>query len=186
MKALGDYIHNKGMKYAHYTVGWLLLRLSSPAVAFFVNDAKIMMLTSDMLLLLPLLLSYSCYLCYCTRTHTQAESVHTCEGFPASAGHEALDAATFAAWGVDYLKVDGCGDPGYYPVGYPAMGEALANASRPIEYSLVIYALQQHRSNTAASVSVIYILHCQITGVLRCNRMLICPGALHNCKRCPT
>ena len=46
------------------------------------------------------------------QAHYTAESPHTCEGFPASAGHEALDAATFAAWGVDYLKVDGCGDAG--------------------------------------------------------------------------
>ena len=33
----------------------------------------------------------------------------TCQGRPGSLGHEALDAATFAAWGVDYLKVDDCG-----------------------------------------------------------------------------
>ena len=39
-----------------------------------------------------------------------AESGHTCGGFPASLGHEVLDAQTFASWGVDYLKVDGCGD----------------------------------------------------------------------------
>lgn len=29
----------------------------------------------------------------------------TCAGYPASAGHEATDASTFAEWGVDYLKV---------------------------------------------------------------------------------
>ncbi len=28
----------------------------------------------------------------------------TCAGFPGSLGHEAEDAATFANWGVDYLK----------------------------------------------------------------------------------
>ena len=27
-----------------------------------------------------------------------AESTHTCGGYPASAGHEALDAKTFADW----------------------------------------------------------------------------------------
>ncbi|RAH86835.1 putative alpha-galactosidase [Aspergillus japonicus CBS 114.51] len=32
----------------------------------------------------------------------------TCGGYPGSYGHEALDAATFAAWGIDYLKLDGC------------------------------------------------------------------------------
>ena len=32
-----------------------------------------------------------------------AESPTTCAGYPASANHEQLDAATFADWGVDYL-----------------------------------------------------------------------------------
>ena len=35
-----------------------------------------------------------------------AESPLTCGGYPASADHEALDARTFAAWGVDYIKGD--------------------------------------------------------------------------------
>ena len=30
----------------------------------------------------------------------------TCEGYPASLGMELLDAVTYAAWGVDYLKYD--------------------------------------------------------------------------------
>jgi alpha-galactosidase len=53
MKALGDYMHSKGIKYALYT----------------------------------------------------AESPTTCAGYPASAGHEKIDAMTFASWGADYLKV---------------------------------------------------------------------------------
>ncbi|PLB54185.1 putative alpha-galactosidase A [Aspergillus steynii IBT 23096] len=32
----------------------------------------------------------------------------TCGGYPGSLGHEALDAQTFADWGVEYLKLDGC------------------------------------------------------------------------------
>lgn len=64
-----------------------------------------------------------------------AESTTTCGGYPASAGYEALDAQTFAEWGVDYLKVDGCGPAGYYPQGYKAMGVALENSGRDIEYS---------------------------------------------------
>jgi alpha-galactosidase len=32
----------------------------------------------------------------------------TCGGYPASIGNEALDAATFASWGIDYLKYDNC------------------------------------------------------------------------------
>lgn len=34
-----------------------------------------------------------------------AESATTCAGYPASKGHETVDADTFASWGVDYLKV---------------------------------------------------------------------------------
>jgi hypothetical protein len=41
-----------------------------------------------------------------------AESPSTCGGYPASATHEVLDAKQFMEWGVDYLKVDGCGNPG--------------------------------------------------------------------------
>jgi len=83
MKALGDYYHAKGIKYALYT----------------------------------------------------AESPTTCGGYPASANHELLDAKTFAEWGVDYMKVDGCGPADYYNHGYKAMGEALEESGRPIEYS---------------------------------------------------
>ena len=64
-----------------------------------------------------------------------AESPETCGGYPASANHETLDAETFAAWGVDYLKVDGCGDASYYEHGYAAMGAALEATGRPIVYS---------------------------------------------------
>lgn len=32
----------------------------------------------------------------------------TCAGYPGSRGHEAADAATWADWGVDYLKYDKC------------------------------------------------------------------------------
>jgi hypothetical protein len=83
MKALGDYYHSKGAKYALYT----------------------------------------------------AESPHTCGGYPASANHEMTDAQTFADWGVDYMKVDGCGPADYYDHGYKAMGAALEATGRPIEYS---------------------------------------------------
>ena len=64
-----------------------------------------------------------------------AESTATCGGWPASRGHEVLDAATFAAWGVQYLKADGCGDAAYYPVGYPLMGSALQDSGASIVYS---------------------------------------------------
>eukprot|EP01116_Phalansterium_solitarium_P006573 TRINITY_DN188_c0_g1_i1.p1 TRINITY_DN188_c0_g1~~TRINITY_DN188_c0_g1_i1.p1 ORF type:complete len:422 (+),score=159.08 TRINITY_DN188_c0_g1_i1:105-1370(+) len=64
-----------------------------------------------------------------------AESTTTCAGYPASKGYESVDANTFAAWGVDYLKVDGCGDNDYYPTGYPKMGAALRATGREIVYS---------------------------------------------------
>jgi alpha-N-acetylgalactosaminidase len=83
MKALGDYYHSKGIKYALYT----------------------------------------------------AESSTTCGGYPASKDYEMLDGKTFAEWGVDYMKVDGCGGPEYYDAGYKAMGAALQASGRPIEYS---------------------------------------------------
>merc|ERR1711871_1628444 len=64
-----------------------------------------------------------------------AESSTTCGGYPASAGNEELDAKTFASWGVDYLKVDGCGQLDYYRDGYRAMGKALRESGRDIVYS---------------------------------------------------
>ena len=33
---------------------------------------------------------------------------HTCAGFPGSKYYMQMDAETFASWGVDYLKLDGC------------------------------------------------------------------------------
>jgi len=64
-----------------------------------------------------------------------AESPTTCGGYPASANMETLDAQTFAEWGVDYMKVDGCGAPNYYEEGYKAMGAALEASGRDIVYS---------------------------------------------------
>lgn len=32
----------------------------------------------------------------------------TCAGYPGSLGYLDIDAKTFAEWGVDYLKLDGC------------------------------------------------------------------------------
>lgn len=64
-----------------------------------------------------------------------AESSTTCGGYPASKDHEELDAKTFAEWGVDYMKVDGCGSKDYYAHGYKAMGAALLASGRDIVYS---------------------------------------------------
>ncbi|WP_052398309.1 glycoside hydrolase family 27 protein [Streptomyces sp. NRRL F-5123] len=61
----------------------------------------------------------------------------TCAGYPGSLGHETTDAASFASWGVDYLKYDNCnnnGVPGQ--TRYTTMRDALAATGRPILYSL--------------------------------------------------
>lgn len=61
----------------------------------------------------------------------------TCGGRPGSEDHEEIDAATFAAWGVDYLKLDGCNNhaPDDFAHGYPKMGHALQASGRDIVYS---------------------------------------------------
>jgi len=60
----------------------------------------------------------------------------TCAGYPGSIGQADLDAQTFADWGVDYLKLDGCNvnasDLNY---GYPAFRKALNKTGRSIVYS---------------------------------------------------
>jgi len=84
MKALGDYMHSRGVRFGTY---------------------------SD-------------------------EGTLTCEHRPGSKGHEKIDADTFASWGVDYLKLDGCNNnrPGF-AIGYPAEGAALQASGRNITYS---------------------------------------------------
>ena len=62
----------------------------------------------------------------------------TCGHYPGTQGHEEIDAKTFADWGVDYLKLDGCnvvGGHAGYAAGYPKMGMALQNSGRDIVYS---------------------------------------------------
>ena len=64
------------------------------------------------------------------------EGTQTCGGFPGSEGYERLDADTFASWGVDYLKLDGCyNNKSGFVKGYPAMGAALQSSGRDIVYS---------------------------------------------------
>ena len=63
--------------------------------------------------------------------------MHTCAGYPASYDHEFVDAASFAEWGVDYLKYDYCFHPSTVPgkVLYKRMAVALANCGRDILFS---------------------------------------------------
>lgn len=67
----------------------------------------------------------------------------TCEplkenrGFPGGLNHEKQDAATFASWGVDYLKYDNCNNQKIDArQRYTAMAEALRESGRPIFFSI--------------------------------------------------
>jgi alpha-galactosidase len=61
----------------------------------------------------------------------------TCEKRPGSLDHELQDAKTYAAWGVDYVKVDWCHSEGLDPeVQYAKFRDALAQAGRPIVFSI--------------------------------------------------
>jgi alpha-galactosidase len=80
----------------------------------------------------------------------------TCENYEGSYGHEAQDARTYAAWGVDYLKYDLC-SMGQMMIAlgsmekaqsmeveaYRKMGAALRAAGRPILYSFCQYGFFQ-------------------------------------------
>ena len=63
---------------------------------------------------------------------------HTCEGYPASYGYEEIDAATFASWGVDFLKYDFCHTVAGSDASalYRRMGQALRSTGRDIVYSV--------------------------------------------------
>jgi alpha-galactosidase len=72
----------------------------------------------------------------------------TCGHRAGSEGHEVQDAATFASWGVDYLKYDNCPDPGPDPgpriqPQFQAMRDALDAASRPIVYSICAWSFYE-------------------------------------------
>ena len=63
----------------------------------------------------------------------------TCGGEVGSEGFEELDAATFAEWGVDYVKDDYCHAPTDREAAierYRLMGEALARSGRPIVFAV--------------------------------------------------
>lgn len=61
----------------------------------------------------------------------------TCAGYPGSFGHYDIDAQTFADWGVDLLKFDGChcDSVNHLIEGYQYMSLALNRTGRSIVYS---------------------------------------------------
>src|SRR5262249_47967357 len=79
----------------------------------------------------------------------------TCGGYPGSWGHISQDADTFAQWGVDYLKLDGCNVPTVagqtkaqtYQQVYTQMSQALVATGRPIVFSASAPAYFQGGAN---------------------------------------
>ena len=68
----------------------------------------------------------------------------TCGGFEGSYGHEEIDARTWAAWGIDFLKYDWCSASRVWQeadmqAAYQLMADALRKTGRPIVYSLCQY-----------------------------------------------
>lgn len=60
----------------------------------------------------------------------------TCAGYPGSYGYYDIDAETFADWGIDMLKVDGCNaEPKDMDTLYPLITAALNKTGRPIVFS---------------------------------------------------
>ncbi|KAL8997393.1 MAG: hypothetical protein Q9169_003324 [Polycauliona sp. 2 TL-2023] len=70
--------------------------------------------------------------------------MYTCAQYPASLGHETIDAQTFADWGVDYLKYDNCynqGEEGTSKLSfdrYNTMSQAL---NRPVSGRSIHYGM---------------------------------------------
>lgn len=86
----------------------------------------------------------------------------TCQGLAGSYGHEAQDAQTFAAWGVDYLKYDFCNYPTTGEFAgktkteiaqtlYARMRDALAATGRPIVFSMSLALETDLQQQTWAS-----------------------------------
>ena len=72
----------------------------------------------------------------------------TCAGYPSSFEYEFIDAATFASWGVDFLKYDFCNRPAHVPghILYKRMGAALANCGRDILFSACSWGAEDTKS----------------------------------------
>ena len=63
----------------------------------------------------------------------------TCQSLPGSFGHEQIDMATFAAWGVDYIKMDSCSAEGngrLSSVDYAIFRKHIEESGRPMVLSI--------------------------------------------------
>ncbi|KAH8812088.1 putative alpha-galactosidase B [Xylogone sp. PMI_703] len=76
----------------------------------------------------------------------------TCAGYPASIGYESIDAATFAAWGIDYLKYDNCNVPANWTDQYTACvpdDDSYVNGTCPTTPTSAPPGYDWSKSNTA-------------------------------------
>ena len=68
----------------------------------------------------------------------------TCQKKAGSLGHEDMDAADYAAWGVDYLKYDNCYNNMVPAIDrYTTMRESLKKTGRAIYYSICNWGEQE-------------------------------------------
>ncbi|KAH6936003.1 hypothetical protein HPB50_012353 [Hyalomma asiaticum] len=66
----------------------------------------------------------------------QDSGLKTCAGYPGALCHYVNDARTYADWGVDMVKLDGCNlNPRLMDILYPAYTQALNRTGRPIVFS---------------------------------------------------
>jgi alpha-galactosidase len=72
-----------------------------------------------------------------------------CRAEPGSVGYEMIDAETYGAWGVDYLKYVDCVPDEVSESSVSAMADALAGAGRPILLSLTTGSFREWMRETA-------------------------------------
>ncbi|XP_030748155.1 alpha-N-acetylgalactosaminidase-like [Sitophilus oryzae] len=78
---------------------------------------------------------------------------YTCGGYPGSIDYLELDADTFAQWGIDYLKLDGCyAETDGMEEGYAKMSQYLNNTGRPIVFSCSFPAYKDLEANYSMAV----------------------------------
>lgn len=66
----------------------------------------------------------------------QDSGLKTCAGYPGALCHYVNDARTYADWGVDMVKLDGCNlNPRLMDILYPAYTQSLNRTGRPIVFS---------------------------------------------------
>jgi len=79
---------------------------------------------------------------------------YTCGGYPGSTGFEKIDSQTWADWGVDYLKLDGCYSNEHQQVyGYERFSKELVKSGRQIAYSCSYPAYWENDNNSHDSDS---------------------------------